>query len=94
MVADPSAPGGGHPGPADRARDELEAAEAVGAAESAAPAKTAEDAARALEWLDTTLGELRGALTACGECIDAGVLDATVVSSRMNALVMQMMAAG
>lgn len=70
------------------------ALEATGATESAAAPKTAEDAAKALAWLDTTLEELGGALTACGECIDAEVLDPAVVSSRMNSLVMQMMAGG
>lgn len=51
-------------------------------------------AARALEWLDTTLQELEGALTRCGECIDAGTLDPAAVSGRMNTLVMRMMAGG
>lgn len=69
----------------------LEAAEAT---ESAAPARTAEDAAKALAWLDATLEELGGALAECGACIDAEVLDPAVVSSRMNSLVMQMMAGG
>lgn len=67
---------------------------ATTAAESGAAPRTEEDAAKAVAWLDTTLEELKGALTACGECIDAGVLDAAVVSGRMNSLVMQMMAGG
>jgi hypothetical protein len=51
-------------------------------------------AARALEWLDTTLEELRGALTACGQAIDTGALAPEVVHGRMNALVLEMMGAG
>lgn len=70
------------------------AVEAVGATEAPPDPDGAKRAAEALAWLDASLEELRGALTACGEAIDAGTLDAQVVSGRMNSLVMQMMAGG
>jgi hypothetical protein len=66
--------------------------EAAGTTDTPPDPEAAKKAAEALAWLDSSLEELRGALTACGEAIDAGTLDPTVVSSRMNALVMQMMA--
>lgn len=68
--------------------------DAAGAPESAGDDDPKAKAAAALAWLDTTLEELRGALTACGEAIDAGTLAPEVVSQRMNALVMEMMAGG
>jgi membrane protein involved in colicin uptake len=74
---------------------ELEqAADAVKADMPADDAAAARQAADALAWLDVALNELRGALTACAGSIDAGKLDPAVVSGRMNALVMEMMAGG
>lgn len=68
--------------------------EATGAAQTDSDDAAARKAAEALAWLDATLEELRGALAACAESIDAGKLDPAVVSGRLNALVMQMMAGG
>jgi predicted NAD/FAD-dependent oxidoreductase len=70
------------------------AVNAVSGDGSADPDDGARKAAEALSWLDSALEELRGALTACGDAIEAGTLDGAVVSGRMNSLVMEMMSGG
>lgn len=65
--------------------------EAPEAAESDTGDAGKRQAAEAIAWLNATLQELRGALTACGACIEAGTLAPEAVSAPMNALVLEMM---